>query len=209
MVRGKKITNQSFIQCGISILVLLLMLQIFSYVFPISDNADAGSIWTQSADSDFKNGTLNEISVIGNEENAELKLDLKEINEWVSKAPVPNPSARKSFAMANVYGTDNIMLFGGNDGSNVLNDTWIYNLTDNEWVKKTVTEKPLNKEGHAMAAVYKTDKVVLFGGNYYMDDTWVYDLGDNIWTQKNPANKPTGRLYHAMANKKSITLWWI
>jgi N-acetylneuraminic acid mutarotase len=95
--------------------------------------------------------------------------------------------------MAPIFGTDNVILFGGNDGSK-NQETWIYSLSANIWINKTPFPSPPRREGHGLAAIHGTDKVLLFGGYYPdLDDTWIYDYSDNTWTQKVLSTKPSAR----------------
>jgi N-acetylneuraminic acid mutarotase len=123
-------------------------------------------------------------------------------NQWTKMNPTTFPSARTNHEMVTIYDTDKIVFFGGCDASTYWNgDTWEYDLSDNQWSNKNPSTKPSDRYGHAMANVYGTDKVVLFGGDVpgANDETWVYDLSDNIWTQQTPSTSPPARLYHDMA----------
>ena len=99
-----------------------------------------------------------------------------------------------SKGVINKYGTDKILLFGGLRGLNpILNDTWVYDLSENKWTNKTPNNHPGARYEHAMASIWGTDKVVLMGGRndgnvFY--DTWIYDLSNNTWTSFTP-NSPT------------------
>ena len=66
--------------------------------------------------------------------------------------------------------------------------------TERGWVQKEPATSPLPRNGHAMAAIDGTDKVVLFGG--YNDshgdygDTWTYDFSENKWEKIAVSPKP-------------------
>ena len=51
---------------------------VFEYVIDES-TVEADSVWTQTSDKDFNNGTLNNITIEGNGAEAELKIDLSEL----------------------------------------------------------------------------------------------------------------------------------
>ena len=122
---------------------------------------------------------------------------------WINMNPFNNPGSRVNHAMAPVWGTDKIILFGGQSGY-ILDDTWIYDLSDNNWTEKNSIGKPVKREKHSMAPIIGEDKVMLFGGEgedpFYYNDTWIYDLSDNTWTNMKPNNGPSGRYSHAMAS---------
>ena len=167
---------------------------------------NATSSWTQISNSDFDNGTINNLTIIGSGNDAELKINLSELHHWTKKTPVSKPNPRYDHAMASVWGTDKVVLFGGYP---YYVETWIYDLKNNTWLIKNPSTKPSYRSGHAMVTIPGTDQLLLFGGsnNLYpmiKNDTWIYDLSDNIWTEKTPANptptnNPSGRSYHAMA----------
>jgi len=128
-------------------------------------------------------------------------------DKWTSKNPSISPSDRYSSAMASIHGTDKVLLFGGYSGGSVDNETWVYDLSNNTWTKKSPTLIPEAREYHALASIYDDDKVILFSGyngTGYINDTWVYDLSADTWTKKSPSTAPSGRKGHEMANVYGI-----
>ncbi len=129
-------------------------------------------------------------------------------NTWVNKMPVISPSPRYSHAMSPIPGTDKVLLFGGYPGGLYTyphNDTWIYDLSENNWTNKTSTVKPHARYSHTIAYIDGTDKILLFGGRFrnwsydvHFDDTWIYDYSENNWTQKYPVKSPIGNNNHLM-----------
>lgn len=121
-------------------------------------------------------------------------------NTWTLQSLPTSPAGRFFHAMANI-GDDKVLLFGGLDASfsNSFNDTWIYDLSDNNWTLKSPATSPSARYSHAMSPV-GGDQVLLFSGNGAGADTWVYDLTDNTWTLKSPATNPTAVSGHALAN---------
>ncbi|MEW5759462.1 MAG: kelch repeat-containing protein [Candidatus Thermoplasmatota archaeon] len=182
------------------LLIALMITFVNLFVFiPTNTNVNASSTWTQSTDTDFSGGILDNIVIKGTGVDARLELAKK---SWTNKNPTTKPSSRSGHAMAAIYNDDKVVLFGGYYGTGYLDDTWVYDLSDNTWINKTLATKPFNRDSHAMAAIYNDDKVVLFGGwggGARWDDTWVYDLSDNTWTNKAPVTKPFNRDSHAMA----------
>ena len=127
--------------------------------------------------------------------------DLSE-NKWKNKTSSGNePSGRSRHAMATIWGTKKVLLFGGYPSS-PLNDTWVYDSTNNKWTNKKPANSPYSRGEHKMAPIFGTDKVLLFGGycgtGSAVDDTWIYDLSDNLWTEISTNNKVSIRSQHAM-----------
>ncbi|MDH5307920.1 MAG: hypothetical protein OEW02_12115 [Myxococcales bacterium] len=133
--------------------------------------------------------------------------DLSE-NTWTLKNPAVKPSARGNHAMAYIGG-DKAVIFSGmidNTGYGGFdNQTWVYDLSDDNWTQQNPPVKPGQRFGHAMAYIGQ-DQAVLFGGygpyagagGGVYDDTWIYDLGDNTWTQDVDPIGPDPLLDHAM-----------
>jgi hypothetical protein len=182
--------------------ILILIILVCSGLLVInynSNQADAASVWKQQSDIDFENGTLNDISITGFGDFSQLVLNNN--YDWTEKLPPinTNPMARNGHDMASIDGDDKVVLFGGGWGSA---ETWVYDLSDNNWTEKTPATGPDIRKDHAMASVDGTDNVIFFGGwngTVLKNDTWVYDLSSNTWTQKFPANPPDIRLWHSMA----------
>ena len=130
------------------------------------------------------------------------------VNTWISKEPEgEKPSHRYNHRIAYI-GDNKVLLFGGYSGrpspSGFLDDTWMYDLSDNTWTNLNPSgDKPSARQGHEMVYI-GNDHVLLFGGfddgYMYVNDTWVYDLSDNTWINLNPSgDKPLARSGHAMA----------
>jgi hypothetical protein len=189
----------------LQICVSLLFFFSIVLVIPIDDPAiegvSAGSIWSQTNDGEFLEGTFEGVVVMGSGPSAELKLDLNETGSWKMMSPSMSPEARRGHVVSSIYGMDKVLLFGGFDG-NYLGDTWVYDLSDDNWVNKgAVATQPSARHSHAMAFIFGTDKVLLFGGYSeigFDNETWLYDWGDNSWTNLKPQNPPQAREYHEM-----------
>jgi hypothetical protein len=120
-------------------------------------------------------------------------------NTWTLKSLSTRPSPRIEHGMCAIFGTNKVLLYGGNDGGND-GETWVYDLSDNRWTRKYPSTSPGGRNNHALAYIHGTDNVVMFGGiPTYNYETWVYDLSDNIWTRKTPDDHPSPRRGHAMA----------
>jgi hypothetical protein len=96
-------------------------------------------------------------------------------------------------------GGDRALLFGGFTGS-YNNETWVYDLSDNNWTQKNPSSKPSARHRHAMAYI-GGDRVLLFGGDDgdYDGGTWVYDLSDDNWTQDANTSQPSARYDHGLS----------
>ena len=119
---------------------------------------------------------------------------------WTEKNPASHPSPRASAAAS--IGGDQVLLFGGFIDSNVDDETWVYDLSDNTWTQQTPVTHPPKMEFHALAYI-GDDKALLFGGTdigVLYDQTWIYDLSDNTWTQQSVTTHPAARFSHGMSH---------
>lgn len=97
------------------------------------------------------------------------------------------PSGRLLPSMAFDADSGKIVLFGGDDLTRCLGDTWLYDCKSRTWSK---AEPKLSPRARAAAAfVYVPDqKVVLLIGGYAggwqaLGDVWAYSVAKNEWTQ--------------------------
>ncbi len=126
-------------------------------------------------------------------------------NIWTNKVPASPPTARKEHALSTIYGYDDALLFGGTDGTSYLQQTWLYDLATNSWAQQSLGLQPPGRAGHAMAPLYGTDMVILYGGYYvvsgtttYLSDTWLYDRSANAWTNLG-LSAPGQKRFHSLA----------
>jgi hypothetical protein len=151
---------------------------------------------TEKIDNDFINGTFSntEIYIHGNNTVLRLNTSISKSNNWIEKKLNIKPVARHFHAMATIWGTDKVLLYGGANftgGFTIYDDTWIYDHSENNWTEMNPPGNPGQTYGHAMASIYGTDMVLLYKGHFSSwDNTWIYDLSKNNWTEKSrlPSN---------------------
>ena len=124
-------------------------------------------------------------------------------NTWTNKSPSTKPSARDGHDMAYIGG-DQVLLFGGHDGSTAKDDTWVYDLSDNTWTQDTNSTQPPARQVHSLCetSMDGSSYLVLFGGSGYKDDTWTFGGGDYSL----PVEL---RFLKATAGDGQVTLRWI
>jgi len=131
-------------------------------------------------------------------------------DDWTLKSPMNAPEPRGFHDMASVYGDDKVVLFGGyEDSAGNYGDTWIYDLSNDTWTEKSPTNKPDARSSHAMATIYGTDRIFLYGGYPWYEESWVFDVSDGDWTQKSPNTKPNVKFAQKMASiYDTDKIWW-
>jgi len=197
---------------GTVFLAVVLFLSSVTVPVALLPEARAASTWVTTSEIDFNGNRclFQDCMLKGSGAGAHIELNISDTGVWnlmnVTEAPPP----RSWHSMAAIGGSDKILLFGGlpqgGPGQGGLDDTWVYDLSDNKWTKMSPATKPPARWAHQMATIWNDDKVVLFGGTGtggVLGDTWVYDLGDNQWYTKAPTLSPSPRYGHAMASVRS------
>jgi hypothetical protein len=117
---------------------------------------------------------------------------------WANLAPAASPPARFGAAAAYDATTDQGVLFGGSNGRQNLDDTWIFD--GSTWRQIRPDHSPSARQGAAMAYDQATGQLILFGGlgaTGALNDTWNWNGSD--WTQVPTSYRPSPRSLAAMA----------
>ncbi|MEM3043417.1 MAG: kelch repeat-containing protein [Thermoplasmata archaeon] len=197
------------------ILMMAHMILFASLTTSLESSSDHSTIspTITSNDMDFNGtGCLFENCLIrGTGTDARIELDLNLTGVWKERAPSVSPAPRCWHAMAAIGNDDKIILYGGlskeYSGWILLNDTWVYDLSENTWTHTFPPRDPSGRYAHAMATIWGDDKVVLYGGHSNnmtdsnINGTWVYDLSENQWFLIDTGVHPyPSRWGHAMAS---------
>ena len=111
-----------------------------------------------------------------------------------SEVKIQIPEARSGYSMVYDEARDRVVLFGGQNTSDVkLNDTWEWH--DGQWYKINTTEAvPSARINAAITYDKHHNRILLFGGlddNNHLNDTWAYD-GEG-WELLNISDAPSVR----------------
>jgi len=90
---------------------------------------------------------------------------------WHNRTRYTSPEARRDFAMATYYDSNEIILCDGGMGP----DTWIYNISSGEWRVVPLIVLPPNRLAPCLGTGRAMHEVILFGGteNFnFPSDTW-------------------------------------
>lgn len=120
---------------------------------------------------------------------------------WVQVFPSGSLTPRYGHAMVYDFFNDVVILFGGQDGSDVLADTYTYSVSGNVWMNMNPGNAPPRRQRHDMAYDANSHEVILFGGNDEvnpLNDTYVYDVSLNDWIETSPPGSPSPRYGHSM-----------
>jgi hypothetical protein len=105
-------------------------------------------------------------------------------NTWRRPALNIEPPLRCNAPM--VYDSKNrlIILFGGDDQTKGLNDTWVYDTASRTWSERTPAVAPPGVVRSAATFVSKSGVMLMCGTDesYKTTYTWTYDAASNVWT---------------------------
>ncbi len=101
-----------------------------------------------------------------------------------------HPHPRALARMVYLPEEKSILVFGGTDGYQHLNDTWLYDCTRREWFRKDPKTRPRPREMHVMVYDSKLKKAVMAGGytSYWaypkdeLREVWTYDARADDWS---------------------------
>lgn len=124
---------------------------------------------------------------------------------WGDLTPLSTlrPPDRSAHSLVANTLTHTLMMFGGFDGTNALNDVWEYDLGTLQWTPHGIYgTSPSPRYGHSMAFDPGTGgasgRFYVFGGSPFRNDLWEFDPYTDTWTQRTPASPPPGRRKAAM-----------
>lgn len=121
-------------------------------------------------------------------------------SQVVTTGPNGLPDYRVNAGMAYDYQRQAMILFGGSNVVDQLNDTW--KLADGVWTQiqaNGAAGAPPARDGMTLTYSASTSQLVMFGGiklpcssNCILGDTWILGATGS-WTQANPAHVPPAR----------------
>ncbi|MBI4711967.1 MAG: hypothetical protein HY762_01470 [Planctomycetes bacterium] len=112
-------------------------------------------------------------------------------NTWTQKIANGDPSSPTARYFASmVWDSNRVILFGGYDATNKMNDLWWYDPTGNTWTQKIangdINSPSQRYDGHSMA--WDGTEAIMFGGKASdgnpLNDLWWYDPTGNTWAEK-------------------------
>ncbi len=110
-------------------------------------------------------------------------------NTWIELSPASSPETRYWHEM--VYDSNNhkVIVFGGRNAGApgyALEDTWIFDPSNNEWTELLPLSHPSNRMDFSMVYDSNHQKTILFGGFRFsgntLGDTWTYAYNGNRWS---------------------------
>jgi N-acetylneuraminic acid mutarotase len=131
---------------------------------------------------------------------------------WAQQAPAASPTVRNGGCMVYDPDRETVLMFGGYDGSNRLNQLYEYNGSTWTLITPSGYDVPCVRAYFSMCYDSVRKKIIVFGGNpasgEYLADAWEYDSAANTWERMNAGfdagvTNPTARYYAMMAHHVS------
>ena len=157
------------------------------------------------------NDFLNDLWVYDPENNTWTELEPNQNNKNNNKNKNKIPQKRYSHSAQTI--NNKMYVFGGYNDTNLLNDLWVYDPTNNSWEEKIKNDeygeglsrkpqmtKPTKRDGQSLTKI--NDKLYLIGGSGFFEnlfDIWEYDPLTNIWTDLSKTY-PSSRTHHTAIN---------
>jgi N-acetylneuraminic acid mutarotase len=158
-------------------------------------------------------GTFN-ISIT-NPETEPLLLDQRFTYKAWKSFPASNttPSSREGHTA--IWTGKEMIVWGGFDGDNTLNDGYAYNPVAQSWSKISSTNAPLPREGHT--AIWTGKEMIVWGGTIVrggftddkpLNDGYAYNPVAQSWSKISSTNAPLKRDKHtAVWTGKEMIIW--
>jgi hypothetical protein len=112
---------------------------------------------------------------------------------WTAESPTNEPSSTAGHAMAYCASAGGVILFGGHDGADYLNEQWRWSGSD--WVSQSPSSRPPARSGHVMFCDSDRNKIFVAGGENdggILHDVWEFD--GTTWRERTPPRGPIGRV---------------
>lgn len=107
----------------------------------------------------------------------------------------PQPEARQGAVLANYPPIGGAVLFGGSNNVTTFGDTWLFNVTIDEWQVLNTNASPGPRAFSAAVLDPASDSILLFGGmsstGQALGDTWMFQ--GRGWTNVSTSQHPSPR----------------
>jgi hypothetical protein len=94
-------------------------------------------------------------------------------NNWIEQHPPTSPINRTGEGLAPILHKDAIILYGGSKpGPVILGDTWIYDLTNDDWEQQSTFHTPIVAGTCGLATIQNDESIIYYGDH----ETWVFNF---------------------------------
>ncbi|MDI6808237.1 MAG: kelch repeat-containing protein [Candidatus Eisenbacteria bacterium] len=118
-----------------------------------------------------------------------------------SALPFASPDARNLHTLTFAQGMSKAILFGGWNGSTLLDDVWSLDPVSGAWKRLFCGGAIPGRRSHGTIYDPDSNRVIVFGGfrGTYLNDVWALDLNSQSWRELLPSGTlPPARSNHAV-----------
>jgi hypothetical protein len=103
--------------------------------------------------------------------------------KWEVRGKLETPVPREGGSFSYDYNRDVGVLFGGMSEGILLNDTWIYNGSENRWIEEFPAHSPSHRWNAEMCYDRDSNQMVLLGGSE-LGYIWIYNHSSSDWMSR-------------------------
>jgi N-acetylneuraminic acid mutarotase len=132
-------------------------------------------------------------------------------DSWTATSTPSAPSGRELHTA--VWTGNEMIIWGGSNGSSYLNTGARYNPTTDTWAATSTSNAPSRRSLHT--GVWTATEMIVWGGyffdnngGHYLDTGGRYDPGTDSWTPTSTTDAPSARQFHALVWCGSEMIIW-
>ena len=118
---------------------------------------------------------------------------------WTQLAlPASGPSSRAGHSSVWDEADEELLIFGGQYGTDVYGDLWILSLRNSTWTRSNAAS-PQGRAGHSATwQPFQRAMLVFAGqGSFLLNDLWMYRAEAQTWKQLHSSGGPAPRSRHS------------
>ena len=123
---------------------------------------------------------------------------------WSAIASSLQPSAR--FAHTAVWTGDAMIVWGGDDGTKMLDSGGTYTPLSDSWAPTARDRAPAPRRGHT--AIWTGSEMVVWGGGVFLDDGARYQPEWGLWRETSLVGAPNARADHTAVWTGDLMIVW-
>jgi N-acetylneuraminic acid mutarotase len=117
--------------------------------------------------------------------------------QWQLLSPVTSPPSRAYHMGCGLSTSNSILIFGGQDGSGTLGETWKYDIDSDDWLVLTPPTRPPDISYGTLVSDIANNRCLLFGGINGSNQTWTFNEYSENWDHLSIGDRPPERWGHS------------
>jgi N-acetylneuraminic acid mutarotase len=116
--------------------------------------------------------------------------------QWQLMTPISSPPARAHHVSSGLIDSNCIIIFGGEDSSGTIGDTWKYDIAGNSWSPLSPSTSPPDISFGSLVTDDPNKRCLLFGGINGTNQTWAFSEYSENWQLLSTGSSPPERWGH-------------